>query len=108
VYGGVWRSGEGVSRRLKRLEERELVRKLSEPAKNLQEVADDLLSESRYFSKNKRRMRYLSLREEGYVIGSRMVESGCKKFKERFCGPGMRWSKGGIERLIPRESSDYG
>ena len=32
----------------------------------------------------------LELREEGYVIGSGMVESGVKRFKARFCGPGMR------------------
>ena len=30
-----------------------------------------------------------------------MVESGGKQFKSRFCGPGMRWSRPGLERLIP-------
>jgi len=65
------------------------------------EVADGLRREAGYLDKHKRRMQYLEMREEGYVIGSGMVESGGKQFKHRFCGPGMRWSRGGIERLIP-------
>ena len=74
---------------------------LSEVAENQSEVADDLLTQAGYFNKNKRRMQYLEMREDEYVIGSGMVESGCKQFKGRFCGPGMRWSRAGIERLIP-------
>ena len=54
-----------------------------------------------YFQTHHRRMQYMELREEGYVIGSGMVESGGKQFKARFCGPGMRWNRSGIERLIP-------
>ena len=30
-----------------------------------------------------------------------MVESGCKQFRERFTGPGMRWSRPGAEHLLP-------
>jgi hypothetical protein len=41
------------------------------------------------------------MREEGWVIGSGMVESGGKQFKARFCGAGMRWSRAGAERLLP-------
>jgi hypothetical protein len=65
------------------------------------EVADKLQKEAAYLDTHKRRMQYLELREEGYVIGSGMVESGGKQFKSRFCGPGMRWNRTGIERLIP-------
>lgn len=65
------------------------------------EVADKLHKEAAYLDTHKRRMQYLELREEGYVIGSGMVESGGKQFKSRFCGPGMRWSRTGLERLIP-------
>ena len=50
-------------------------------------------------------MQYLEFREEGYPIGSGMVESGAKQFKARFTGPGMRWSRQGIERLIPVRSA---
>jgi hypothetical protein len=64
-------------------------------------VADQLHKEAAYLDNHKRRMQYLELREEGYVIGSGMVESGAKQFKSRFCGPGMRWNRTGIERLIP-------
>jgi hypothetical protein len=66
-----------------------------------EQVAAELRKEAGYLDKHKRRMQYLEMREEGYVIGSGMVESGGKQFKSRFCGPGMRWSRVGIERLIP-------
>jgi hypothetical protein len=66
-----------------------------------EEVADGLRREAGYLEKHKRRMQYMELREDGYVIGSGMVESGGKQFKARFCGPGMRWSRAGIQRLIP-------
>ncbi len=64
-------------------------------------MAEELGTEAGYFDNNKRRMDYLECREDGYLIGSGMVESGAKQFKARFCGPGMRWSRPGIERLIP-------
>ena len=63
--------------------------------------AKNLRTEARFFENNKRRMQYLEFREEGYLIGSGPVESGAKQFKARFTGPGMRWSRPGIERLIP-------
>jgi hypothetical protein len=63
--------------------------------------AKDLRIEARFFENHKRRMQYLEFREEGYLIGSGPVESGAKQFKARFTGPGMRWSRAGIERLIP-------
>lgn len=60
-----------------------------------------LRTEADYFHKHQRRMQYLEVREDGYPIGSGMVESEAKQFKARFCGPGMRWSRAGAERLIP-------
>jgi hypothetical protein len=45
-------------------------------------------------------MRYQELREEGYPIGSGTVESGIKQFKARLTGPGMRWSRPGVERML--------
>lgn len=66
-----------------------------------EEVAETLRQEAGYLDKHKRRVQYLELREEGYVIGSGMVESGEKQLEARFCGPGMRWSRAGLERLIP-------
>lgn len=64
-------------------------------------TAELLNTEAGYFENNKRRMDYLDCREEGYLIGSGMVESGAKQFKARFTGPGMRWSRPGLERLLP-------
>lgn len=63
--------------------------------------APALLREAAYFQTNQRRMNYLELREAAWPIGSGMVESGAKQIKARFCGPGMRWSRPGAERLLP-------
>lgn len=71
-------------------------------------LAADLEREAGYFETNKRRMQYLEFREDGLVIGSGMVESGCKQYKARFCGPGMRWRRHGIGRLIPIRSAVMG
>ena len=64
-------------------------------------LADELLSEAGYFDNNHKRMDYQRLQMAGYPIGSGMVESGCKQFKARFDGPGMRWSRPGAEHLLP-------
>jgi hypothetical protein len=63
--------------------------------------ADTLRKEANYFHKHKRRMNYQEMREDGWLIGSGMVESAAKQFKARFAGPGMRWSRPGAERLLP-------
>ena len=64
-------------------------------------VREALLEQVTYFENNQYRMNYLELREDGWLIGSGMVESGAKQFKHRFTGPGMRWSRSGAERLLP-------
>jgi len=58
-----------------------------------------------YFETNHRRMNYAELREDGWVIGSGMVESEAKQYKHRVSGPGMRWSRDGVERLFPVRSA---
>jgi hypothetical protein len=63
--------------------------------------AEALRREAGYFQDNHRRMQYLEMREEGFPIGSGMVESACKQFRARLAGPGMRWSRSGLERLLP-------
>lgn len=63
--------------------------------------AKDLRTEAGYFRTHQRRIPYLEIREEGYPSGSGMVESEAKQFKARFCGPGMRRSREGAQRLIP-------
>lgn len=78
---------------------------LRQRALQLPQTAEMLGTEAGYLENNKRRMNYLECREEGFLLGSGMVESGAKQFKARFCGPGMRWSRSGLERLIPIRSA---
>ena len=66
---------------------------------------DDLSAVVTYFQNNHKRMQYMQFREDGFPIGSGMVESAAKQFKARFTGPGMRWSRLGLQRLIPIRSS---
>jgi hypothetical protein len=79
----------------------QIAQMLEQKAVGNSQRAKQLRTEAQFFEHNKRRMQYLEFREEGYLIGSGPVESGAKQFKARFTGPGMRWSRQGIERLIP-------
>ena len=74
---------------------------LDQLAKGKRKLAKDLRLQAGYFRDNQRRMQYLELREDGYPIGSGMVEGGCKQFRSRFTGSGMRWSRPGAEHLLP-------
>lgn len=62
---------------------------------------ENLLQQAVYFGRHKHRMDYWEMRAQGWVIGSGMVESGGKRFKDRFTKSGMRWSRTGAERLLP-------
>ena len=63
---------------------------------------EDLRKQAGYFTNNKHRVQYLEMRSEGWLIGSGMVESGGKRFKDRFTCSGMCcWSRPGAERLLP-------
>jgi hypothetical protein len=66
---------------------------------------DALRQEAGYFETHKRRMNYLDLCTEGWLIGSGTVESGAKQYKARFSGPRMRWKRACLERLIPVRSA---
>lgn len=63
--------------------------------------AKALRTQAGYFRNNERRMQYMEMRESQWPIGSGMAESGCKQFRARFAGAGMRWSRAGAERMIP-------
>ena len=65
------------------------------------EAAEGLKREAGYFRQHQRRMNYLEMREEDWIIGSGMVEGGAKRYQARLCGPGMRWSRKGLENLTP-------
>ena len=93
-----------VIRALEQVAEVELVQIKGEEAVG-SELQQDLLKEASYFRSNARRMRYQEFREEGYPIGSDMVESGCKNLVgARLKGPGMRWSRPGAERMLALRS----
>ena len=74
---------------------------LRQLAQKYSRCAETLRREAGYFQDNYRRMQYLEMREDGFPIGSGMVESACKQFRARLAGSGMRWSRAGLERLLP-------
>lgn len=78
---------------------------ITQRAQTLTAHQDELLAQATYFENNKLRMQYMQLREDGFLIGSGVVESGAKQFKARFTGPGMRWSRHGLNRLLPIRSA---
>ncbi len=80
--------------------------KLAEPV--TAEKAELIRREANYFRTNRNRMVYRQRREEGFVIGSGVVESGCKLFKQRFGGSGMRWSRSGATNLMPLRAAVMG
>jgi hypothetical protein len=65
------------------------------------ERAEALRKAASYFNTNRDRMQYQDFRNDGWPIGSGMIESGAKQFKARFTGSGMRWSRQGAENLLP-------
>ena len=80
-------------------------------AKDLHKAAETqpgVDQEAGYFENNHRRMNYMELREQGWLMGSGVIESGAKQFKARFAGPGMRWSREGAERLLPIRAAVMG
>jgi hypothetical protein len=74
---------------------------LEQAAADLPQAAADLRREAGYFREHQHRMNYQEMREEEYVIGSGMIEGGAKQYQARLCGPGMRWSRTHVEKLIP-------
>ena len=86
----------------------QIARQLAQRATGNSTRVQALRTEANFFENHKRRMQYLEFREDGYLIGSGPVESGAKQFKARFTGPGMRWSRPGIERLIPIRAAIMG
>jgi len=78
-----------------------LTTELRELAKTHRRSAKVLRQEAGYFENHQRRMQYLETREEGFPIGSGMIESGIKQFRSRVAGPGMHWKRENAERILP-------
>jgi hypothetical protein len=79
----------------------QIAQAIAELAEKQLAQSEELRQHAGYFEKHQHRMNYLEMRSEGWVIGSGMVESGDKRFKDRFAKAGMRWSRIGAERLLP-------
>lgn len=60
-----------------------------------------LLQVQAYFQRHHRHMRYQRFEQQGFPLGSGMVESACKwLIQQRFKGVGMRWSEDGLNHLL--------
>ena len=58
-----------------------------------------------YFREHVRRMQYAQFHAAGFPIGSGSIESGVKQFKQRLTGPGMRWSRPALDRMVVLRSA---
>ena len=59
-----------------------------------------LADHAAYFEEHLYRMHYPAFRADGLPIGSGTTESAVKQYKQRLCGPGMRWSRPGLNRMV--------
>ena len=65
------------------------------------EISESLEKEASYFLKHAKRMRYKYFQENGYHIGSGVIESACKHVvAERCKQAGMRWTQDGINAIL--------
>jgi hypothetical protein len=63
--------------------------------------AQELDKAATYFINNRDRMHYQDMRDEGWLMGSGIVESEAKQFKARVTGAGMRWNRSGADHILP-------
>ena len=64
-------------------------------------VSESLQTQAGYFQKHAHRMQYQTFAENGYHIGSGVIESACKHVvAERCKQAGMRWSQDGINAIL--------
>jgi hypothetical protein len=65
------------------------------------DTAKALLAEAGYFVTHHERMQYRDFQLAQLPIGSGTVESGAKQLKHRVSAAGMRWSRSGLENMLP-------
>jgi hypothetical protein len=65
------------------------------------ETKTKLETEAGYFVTNHERMQYRDFQQALLPIGSGSVESGAKQAKHRLAAAGMRWSRTGLENMLP-------
>jgi len=59
------------------------------------------LTEANYFANNKERMRYPKFRQQGFFVGSGVIEAGCKTVLGRLKRSGMFWTVRGAKHHRP-------
>lgn len=65
------------------------------------EEMETLVQVQGYFQRLHPHMRYAEFKEQGFPLGSGMIESTCKwLIQQRFKGVGMRWSEAGFNHLL--------
>ncbi len=65
------------------------------PSRTSAEIHEELRKLIGYFENNRHRTDYPTYRQNGWDIGSRPTEAGCKIIGERLKGSGMRWVEDG-------------
>jgi hypothetical protein len=66
---------------------------------------ESLARELKFFRNNKSRMEYKRFRDNGWPIGSGVIEAACKSVvKCRFCRSGMRWTRTGGQTILTLRS----
>jgi hypothetical protein len=63
-------------------------------------LAETVQIEAHYFERNKERMRYPQFREQGFFVGSGVIEAGCKTVLGRLKQSGMFWTVRGANAII--------
>ncbi len=58
-------------------------------------------AEAGYFQDNFQRMQYQDFQRDGLPIGSGTIEAGAKRYQQRLCAVGTRWSRTGLQHLLP-------
>jgi hypothetical protein len=82
-----------------------IAHQLTAAAATRPERSESLTQAAAYFQTHAHRMNYLEKREALWPIGSGVVESTAKQFKQRLCGPGMRWSRSGATHMATLRSA---
>ena len=63
-------------------------------------LAEEIETEAKYFDGNKERMRYAEFRKKGLLVGSGVIEAGCKTVIGRLKQSGMFWTVRGANAII--------
>ena len=71
-------------------------------------LTKEILIEAEYFATNADRMRYPTFREQGFFVGSGVIEAGCKSIAgARLKRSGMFWTVRGANAVIALRCSRH-